>query len=66
MAGACPTAPRGGGTFLDNINPDSLVYLTNCKLDLSQANAAPGRPIFNRTVPLRDTWAKLEKKAAPS
>ena len=22
----------------------------------------PGRPVFNRTVPLRDTWAKIEKK----
>ena len=22
---------------------------------------APGRPVFNRTVGLRDTWAKIEK-----
>ncbi len=22
----------------------------------------PGRPVFNRTVPLRDTWAKIERK----
>jgi glutaminyl-tRNA synthetase len=26
-------------------------------------DSAPGRPVFNRTVGLRDTWAKLEKKA---
>jgi glutaminyl-tRNA synthetase len=24
----------------------------------------PGRPVFNRTVTLRDTWAKIEKKGA--
>jgi glutaminyl-tRNA synthetase len=23
------------------------------------------RPVFNRTVTLKDTWAKLEKKSAP-
>jgi glutaminyl-tRNA synthetase len=25
-------------------------------------DSAPGRPVFNRTVPLRDTWAKIEKR----
>jgi glutaminyl-tRNA synthetase len=25
-------------------------------------DARPGAPIFNRTVPLRDTWAKIEQK----
>jgi glutaminyl-tRNA synthetase len=25
------------------------------------ADAAAGRPVFNRTVTLRDTWAKIEK-----
>jgi glutaminyl-tRNA synthetase len=24
-------------------------------------DSRPGRPIFNRSVPLRDTWAKIEK-----
>ena len=23
---------------------------------------APGKPVFNRTVALRDTWAKIEKR----
>jgi glutaminyl-tRNA synthetase len=27
---------------------------------------APGRPVFNRTVGLRDTWAKIEKTATTS
>jgi glutaminyl-tRNA synthetase len=26
-------------------------------------DATPGRPVFNRTVALRDTWAKIEKKS---
>jgi len=25
-------------------------------------DSAPGRPVFNRTVGLRDSWAKIEQK----
>jgi glutaminyl-tRNA synthetase len=25
-------------------------------------DSAPGKPVFNRTVGLRDAWAKIEKK----
>jgi glutaminyl-tRNA synthetase len=25
-------------------------------------DSKPGQPVFNRTVQLRDTWAKIEKK----
>jgi glutaminyl-tRNA synthetase len=25
-------------------------------------DSTPGRPVFNRTVALKDTWAKIEKK----
>ena len=25
-------------------------------------HAAPGKPVFNRSVTLRDTWAKMQKK----
>ena len=25
-------------------------------------DSTPGKPVFNRTVGLRDTWAKIEKK----
>ena len=28
-------------------------------------DSAPGRPVFNRTVSLRDTWAKIEKTLEP-
>jgi len=27
------------------------------------ADSTPGKPVFNRTVALKDTWAKIEKKA---
>ena len=27
-----------------------------------EKDSAPGRPVFNRTVTLRDTWAKIQKK----
>jgi len=30
---------------------------------VDSVDAAPGRPVFNRTVALRDTWAKIEKRA---
>lgn len=71
-----------GKTFLDNLNPESLVVVPDAKLEPSLAGAsvgsrfqferlgyfnvdkesAPGKPVFNRTVTLRDTWAKIEKK----
>jgi glutaminyl-tRNA synthetase len=28
-------------------------------------DSAPGKPVFNRTVALRDSWAKIEKRATP-
>ena len=77
-----PNAVEEGKTFLDNLNPNSLVVLTNCKLERSLAKAEAGdrfqferlgyfcvdpdttseRLVFNRTVPLRDTWAKIESR----
>jgi len=71
-----------GGDFTDNLNPNSLEVLANCKLEPSLAGAAPGsryqferlgyfcldrdstpqKLVLNRTVALRDAWAKIEKK----
>jgi glutaminyl-tRNA synthetase len=28
----------------------------------ADADSVPGKPVFNRTVPLKDTWAKIEKR----
>jgi glutaminyl-tRNA synthetase len=48
---ALATAPAGAFLQFErvgyfSVDPDSL----------------PGRPVFNRSVGLRDTWAKIEKK----
>jgi glutaminyl-tRNA synthetase len=75
-----PNKTEEGKTFLDYLNPDSLVVLTGCKLEPSLASAKigekfqferkgffsvdldskPGKLVFNITVPLRDTWAKID------
>ena len=63
------------------LNPNSLEVVTDCKVELNVAGAAPGsryqferqgyfcvdpdsvhgKLVFNRTVALRDSWAKIEK-----
>ena len=75
-----PDDVEPGGSFFDNLNPDSLV-VTTCYAEPSVIGAAPGaryqferqgyfcvdrdsspdKLVFNRTVTLRDTWAKIEK-----
>ncbi|HEX4286505.1 MAG TPA: glutamine--tRNA ligase/YqeY domain fusion protein [Terracidiphilus sp.] len=72
-----------GGSYLDNLNPNSLEIVSEAKLEPSLAGAkpedrfqfervgyfcvdrdsTPGKLVFNRTLPLRDSWAKIEKKA---
>jgi len=77
-----PSNVDATGHFSDHLNPESLEVLTDCKLEPSLADIAPGsrfqferlgyfcadtkesvpgKPVFNRTVTLRDTWAKIEK-----
>jgi glutaminyl-tRNA synthetase len=72
-----------GEAFTQNLAPDSLETLRNCKLEPSLAKAAPGSryqferlgyfftdpedsrpgaPVFNRTVTLKDTWARIESR----
>ncbi|HWA93616.1 MAG TPA: glutamine--tRNA ligase/YqeY domain fusion protein [Terracidiphilus sp.] len=72
-----------GGSFLDNLNPNSLEVIADAKLEPSLAEAKLGAPyqfervgyfcldrdttaeklVFNRTLALKDTWAKIERKA---
>ncbi len=79
-----PSDVPEGGSYLDNLNPNSLEIISGAKLEPSLANAkiedryqfervgyfcldpdsAPGKLVFNRTLPLKDSWAKIEKKAA--
>ena len=59
------------GTF-DLLHPGHISHLEQAKglgdilvVSLTSApfvNKGPGRPVFNRTLSLRDTWAKIEKK----
>jgi glutaminyl-tRNA synthetase len=78
-----PNDHEEGGSFLDNLNHNSLEVLTTARLEPSLATAQPGQPyqfervgyfcvdpdstgeklVFNRTLPLKDSWAKIEKKA---
>ncbi|WP_417580899.1 glutamine--tRNA ligase/YqeY domain fusion protein [Nitrincola sp.] len=69
------------GSFLDCINPESLVVLTGCRAEPGLATAiaetnlqferlgyfcvdkasTADHLVFNRTVTLRDSWAKIQK-----
>ena len=78
-----PNEVEGGGTWLDNLNPQSLEVRRGCHVEPSLGAAEPGdrfqferlgyfcvdrdstaaMPVFNRTVTLRDSWAKIAKKS---
>jgi len=80
---ADPNDYAEGGSFLDNLNPESLEVVADAKLEPSLAEANVGAPyqfervgyfcldrdstpeklVFNRTLALKDSWAKIEKKA---
>ena len=78
-------SPGAEGNFRDNLNPDSLQVLKDCKLEPGLEAAKPetvyqferlgyycvdskdstkSKPVFNRTVTLRDPWEKIKKGAA--
>jgi glutaminyl-tRNA synthetase len=79
-----PSDAPEGGSFLDNLNPESLVAVNGAKLEPSLAQSIVGEPVqfervgyfcldpdssegklvFNRTLALKDSWAKIEKTAA--
>ena len=77
-----PSDVAEGEDYKDNLNPDSLKTLEQCKLEPGLKSAKPGDKfqfqrlgyfcvdkdskeadlIFNRTVPLRDSWGKQANK----
>jgi len=86
-----PMSAPEGQTFLDNLNPESLVVLKNCVAEphvrslksedriqferigyfvTDRRDHRGDAPVFNRTVTLRDSWARIEKNqpapAAPA
>ncbi len=73
--------PGSAEDFLSTLNPESLIVLSNARVEMSLANAKPedtfqferegyfcadrfehssDNLVFNRTVTLRDSWAKIE------
>jgi len=74
-------APEEAGSFLNDLNPDSLEVVGGALVEPSVATAPAGscfqferlgyfavdpdtsaaKPVFNRVVTLRDTWAKIEQ-----
>ena len=76
-----PNEVEEGHDFTENLNPDSLQVLHDCKIEPSVRHAERGtkyqferlgyycvdrgpgnKLVFNRTIGLRDTWAKIEKR----
>ncbi|MFH2036521.1 MAG: glutamine--tRNA ligase/YqeY domain fusion protein, partial [Candidatus Zixiibacteriota bacterium] len=78
-----PLQVEEGGDFKDNINPNSLEILSDCKVEpkikefkptvgfqfmrqgyfcIDSADSTPEKLVINRTVGLRDSWAKIAPK----
>jgi glutaminyl-tRNA synthetase len=47
---------------LANPDPGSRYQFERLGYFCADEDSAPGKPVFNRTVALRDTWAKIEKR----
>jgi glutaminyl-tRNA synthetase len=48
----------------DAVGGDRFQFLRLGYFSVDNEDSAPGAPVFNRTVTLRDTWAKIAKKSA--
>ena len=48
---------------LANAAPGSRYQFERLGYFCADPDSTPGKPVFNRTVALRDTWAKIEKRA---
>jgi glutaminyl-tRNA synthetase len=83
FAAPYPGRDDPAGNFINDLNPESVEIIYECKIEPSLLEAKPedvfqfervgyfcvdakkSRPdalVFNRTVTLRDTWAKLEQE----
>jgi len=77
-----PDNSKDGKDYIEHLNPESLLTLTQCYLETNLSDAAAGETfqferegyfsidpaktgsgnlIVNRTITLRDTWAKISK-----
>jgi glutaminyl-tRNA synthetase len=48
---------------LANAAPGSRYQFERLGYFCADKDSTPGKPVFNRTVALRDTWGKIEKKS---
>jgi glutaminyl-tRNA synthetase len=48
---------------LANVEPEFRCQFERLGYFCADSDTAPGKPVFNRTVALKDTWAKIEKKS---
>ena len=48
---------------LASVTPGSRCQFERLGYFCADPDSKPGKPVFNRTVALKDTWAKIEKKA---
>jgi glutaminyl-tRNA synthetase len=81
---ADPDDAEEGKDFIDSLNADSVIVLTDSRIEPSvgeelpgtqyqferrgyfvsdTVDSKPGHLVFNRTVPLRDTWKKMVKNS---
>ena len=51
---------------LRDVGPGTFYQFERLGYFAPDPDSAPGKPVFNRTVALRDTWAKIEKRAGQS
>jgi len=50
---------------LRDVKPGTRYQFERLGYFAADPDSAPGKPVFNRTVALRDAWAKIEKKQQP-
>ena len=50
---------------LADVEPGSRYQFERQGYFCADPDSAPGKLVFNRTVTLRDTWAKIAKQVAP-
>jgi len=56
------TVQAKGEPALASVKPGDRVQFERLAYFCVDADSRPGKPVFNRTVTLRDTWAKIEAK----
>jgi glutaminyl-tRNA synthetase len=70
LANLNPDALRVVSGFVEpsiaNAAPGTRYQFERLGYFCADTDAAPGKPVFNRTVTLRDTWAKIEKASRPA